>query len=341
MHLKVIQQFSEMEALAGEWNALLNSSASHVPFLRYEYIRTWWETLGGGEWPYGEMHVVTARDGNGSLVGIAPLFYTINKENRPALMLMGSIEISDYLDLIVRPEHLPVFVDAMMDHLAAHRSSPAWQSLDLYNLLDSSPTLVALRAAAEKRGWGYAEEPLQKCPAILLPDDWEVYLSGIDKKQRHEIRRKIRRAEQHEIPVNWYVVGEASALEAEMEEFMRLMAHDPEKERFLTPEMRAQLKATARSAFDEGWLQLAFIEVGGEKAAAYMNFDFDNQIWIYNSGFDPRFRELSVGWVLLGYLIRWAIENGRQAFDFMRGNEDYKYRFGAIDRRIMRAVIRC
>jgi CelD/BcsL family acetyltransferase involved in cellulose biosynthesis len=62
---------------------------------------------------------------------------------------------------------------------------------------------------------------------------------------------------------------------------------------------------------------------------------------VYNSGYDPNFREISPGWVLLAYLLKWANESGRQIFDFMRGNEDYKYRFGAIDRRVVRARISC
>jgi CelD/BcsL family acetyltransferase involved in cellulose biosynthesis len=65
-----------------------------------------------------------------------------------------------------------------------------------------------------------------------------------------------------------------------------------------------------------------------------------NHIWVYNSGLDFQFSELSLGWVLLGHLLEWAIENGRQCFDFMRGDEQYKYRFGAIDRQVMRAQVR-
>jgi CelD/BcsL family acetyltransferase involved in cellulose biosynthesis len=86
-------------------------------------------------------------------------------------------------------------------------------------------------------------------------------------------------------------------------------------------------------------LQLAFLTVGEVKAAAYLNFDFLNRIWVYNSGIDPRFSEHSPGWVLLGYLLKWANENNRFEFDFMRGNEDYKYRFGAIDRTVVRVHI--
>jgi len=76
------------------------------------------------------------------------------------------------------------------------------------------------------------------------------------------------------------------------------------------------------------------------KAAGYLNFDYGNHFWVYNSGLDYNFGYYSPGWVLLGYLLEWANVNKRQAFDFMRGDEDYKYRFGGVDRFVMRAQIR-
>jgi CelD/BcsL family acetyltransferase involved in cellulose biosynthesis len=234
MHLEALRTLEEIDEIADEWNHLLSVSASHVPFLRYEYLRAWWETRGGGEWPQGELYVVTARGEAGELVGIAPLFFTENLDGDPALMLLGSIEISDYLDVIARPEGLPTFLDALFNFLESP-AAPGWKALDWYNVLDASPTLPALKAAAQRCGWLYAEQRLQHCPYIPLPGDWEAYLAGIDKKQRHEVRRKMRRAETGPAPVRWYFVQDEAALEAEVEAFFDLMAQDAEKERFLTP----------------------------------------------------------------------------------------------------------
>jgi CelD/BcsL family acetyltransferase involved in cellulose biosynthesis len=338
MHLNIITNVDQFEALADEWNHLLNHSASHVPFLRHEYMRAWWSTLGGGEWSQGELCLVTARGEDGNLIGIAPLFSTRNREGESALMLMGSIEISDYLDFIYRPENLPAFVDALLPRLA-ESDLPAWQVLDLYNILDHSPTIKLLPAVAERLGWNYREERLQHCPYIPLPGDWETYLASIDKKQRHEIRRKIRRAESAEVPVRWYIVDDEAKLDAEIDAFLHLMGQDEEKQAFLTDLMRTQMRAVVNAAFRENWLQLAFLEIDGVKAAGYLNFDYGDHIWVYNSGLDYDFGYYSPGWVLLGYLLEWANVNKRQAFDFMRGDEDYKYRFGGVDRFVIRAQI--
>lgn len=336
MQLSLIRSSDELKALSTEWNELLACcSASHVPFLRNEYLCTWWKTLGGGEWQSGELFTVVARQEDGSLAGLAPLFITTNHSDEQALMLLGSIEISDFLDLIVSPDLVDQFVEELLLFLVAD-PAPRWEAVDLYNLLEDSPTLNALQKAAVKLAWSYEVTKLQPCPYIPLPGDWETYLAAIDKKQRHEIRRKMRRLEALPQPARWYIASDAQQLDAEISDLFQLMSSDPEKERFLTTAMRTQLRASMHVAFDAGWLQLAFMEIDGQKAAGYLNFDYAGHIWVYNSGFNPQYRELSPGWVLLSELLKWSNENKRLAFDFMRGGEDYKYRFGAVDRHVVR-----
>jgi CelD/BcsL family acetyltransferase involved in cellulose biosynthesis len=322
-----------------EWNLLLDETATHVPFMRHEYLRLWWETRGGGEWPAdSELMIVTAREG-GRLVGVAPLFFVPDWQGKPSLMLLGSIEISDYLDLMARPEDLPAFLDALLPFLC-RPGMPNWERIDLYNILDSSPSLAALNQAAERIGWKYRLEQLQHSPYIPLSGSWEAYLAGIDKKQRHEIRRKMRRAEEMDQPLHWYLVTDSSTVDAEIDDFMALMRMDEDKDRFLTPLMAEAFHKTVRCAFDEDCLHLAFLEIGGKKAAGYLSFDYLNRIWVYNSGINwKEYSAYSPGWVLLGYLLQWANDNKREAFDFMRGDEEYKYRFGAVDRFVMRAQL--
>ena len=335
MNFILHKTFSELDPT--EWNALLSESIGDVPFLRYEYLSAWWETRGGGEWEMAELALVSAREDD-RLVGIAPLFLT-EYDGKQALMLLGSIEISDYLDLIVRADDLSRFLSGLLDILASDLAL-AWSSLDWYNLPDDSPTLAALEAESAKRGWSCATEPFRPSLSVPLPGDFDTYLAGINKKQRHEIRRKMRRAEADERNVRWYIVEDESTLNAEIDAFLTLMANDHHKEEFLSEVMRAQMRTSVHAAFKAGWLQLAFMEADGQKIAGYLNFDYGNRIWVYNSGLDFNFGDLSPGWVLLGYLLKWANENGRSEFDFMRGDEDYKYRFGGLRRDVMRVKVK-
>jgi hypothetical protein len=115
--------------LAGEWNALLDRAATRVPFLRYEVQSLWWSSLGGGEWPSGELWLGTARDEHGVLQGLCPLFQPGGPHPDGRLHLIGSFEISDYLDLIVPTQRSPIW-----PALLSHQAEPSVTGLDLYNL---------------------------------------------------------------------------------------------------------------------------------------------------------------------------------------------------------------
>jgi CelD/BcsL family acetyltransferase involved in cellulose biosynthesis len=338
MKLQFIRDSQAFRSFADEWNSLLADSVSNLPFLRHEYLSTWWSTLGGGEWPQAELQVGVARDDRQKILGFAPLFRAPKPDGSSWLLLLGSIEISDYLDLIVPPSDLPSLVETLLQELAS--IPERWTLLDLYNLPETSPTIQAVSDAAAKRGWAVELQKLQPCPVITLNGGWEDYLSRLDKKQRHELRRKMRRAESAEEGVRWRIVQEQSEIVPATEALFELMSYDEEKRVFLTPSMKDHFRRLIDVAFRHHWLFLTLLEVGGKPAAVMLCFDFADALWVYNSGLNPGFSHLSPGWVLLGEVIRWATVNKRREVDFMRGREDYKYRLGGVDRFVMRLTIR-
>jgi CelD/BcsL family acetyltransferase involved in cellulose biosynthesis len=331
MPMEFIRDVESWDRIAPEWNELLARSAAGYPFLRREYLRAWWDHLGGGEWPAAELRVALWRE-SGALRGAAPLFRSA-RDGEPRWFLVGSTEISDYLDLLAAPEHLAAFCSQLLEALAEFPETE-FAALDLFNLHASSPTIPALEAETARRGWRLERRPLQVCPVVTLPASWEEYLAGLDKKTRHEIRRKLRRAEAGEEETGLVSRGAEAT-----EDFLRLMACDGEKAAFLTSAMREQFRAIANAAEQAGMLDLAFLETGGRKIAAYMLFQFRDRIWVYNSGMDPQFASNSPGWVLLALLIRRAIEKGCRAFDFMRGDEPYKFQWGGVSEPIVRLTI--
>jgi CelD/BcsL family acetyltransferase involved in cellulose biosynthesis len=331
MNYTLHKDFSQINAW--EWNDLLKESINDTPFSRYEYQSAWWQHRGGGEWKNAQLLLISAREGD-ALVGIAPLFLA-EYENQPTLLLNGSIEISDYLDLIVRKDDHAKFLTGLLDFLASTLPDN-WSALDWYNLPDISLTLAALKAESTARGWTHLEEIYRPTPRIALNGSFEDYLANIDKKQRHEIKRKMRRAAESDLNVRFVVVDKSADIEPELDTFFDLMVHDPNKANFLHPAMRVQMTAILRGAHEHGYLWLGFLEINGVKTAASLNFDYGNKLWGYNSGVSREHMELSPGWVLLGHTIQWCCENGRYEFDFMRGDEDYKYRFGGVNQYVMR-----
>jgi len=333
MEFKLHEDFSEIGPTT--WNALVEVSIADTPFSRYEYLSEWWMNLGGGEWKDARLVLISASE-NRQLIGIAPLFIS-EYDGRQALLLVGSIEISDYLDLIVREEDLPRFLTGLIDFLASSLTE-TWSAIDWYNLPDSSPTLAALKADSEKRGWNHHEEVYRPTPRIALTGTFDDYLMSLDKKQRHELRRKMRRASESG-RVRFHIIDKDADIEPELKAFFHLMVQEPNKALFLKDVMRDQMSNSIRAAHEYNYLWLAFLEIDGVKAAATLCFDYKNKLWGYNSGVSRDFMELSPGWVIMGYTMQWCCENGRYEFDFMRGDEDYKYRMGGVNKYVMRARV--
>ncbi len=275
---------------------------------------------------------------NNNLIGIAPLFTTNEIGGEAAFLFIGSVEVSDYLDILARPEDIGRFCEGLLEYLATDEATN-WKKLDLCNILDDSPSLPAFTTAAREIGWQVHEEILQHSPFITLQGDFENYLASIDKKQRHEIRRKQRRLETSGVPYRWYTTTEEEKIPGDIDAFLGLMAFDELKATFLAPLMRTHMENVIRCAFQADCLQMKFLEIDGVKVAGSLSFDYLNRLWLYNSGINPAYSEYSPGWIMLAELIRWACEHHYRELDFMRGNEDYKYRFGAHDRFVKRLQI--
>ncbi len=313
------------DALGSEWNALLQATQANTPFLTSEWQAAFWRTLGEGT-----LKVVEVRADDGKLVGIAPLFLS-NADGQRRLAFIGGVDPSDYLDFIVAYGQEIEVGAAILDALSAETD---WDRLELYNIPEASPTRMWLTQAASARGWRHVDERQVVSPVLSLPDSFEAYVAGLDKRERHELRRKLRRAQAIE-GLRWYVVDSefVTELEPEVDAFIDLMIRSrPDKADFMTPQMRQFFYEGVRAAHRGGWLQLAFLEVEGRKAATYLSFDYDRRLMIYNSGYDPdALSGFSPGIVLMARLIEQAIRQGKRIVDFMRGGEDYKYRLGAKD----------
>ncbi|MGD1994324.1 MAG: GNAT family N-acetyltransferase [Anaerolineae bacterium] len=321
------------DALADAWAALLKDSANDTLFLSPRYQRTWWQHLGKGD-----LVLLAARE-EGNLLGVAPLFATNAPDGKRVLQIVGCVEVSDYLDWVTARGREEAVLAALLDFLASPKAPP-WDRLDLCNIHLGSPTLDLLPQLVQEQGWDVETEVQEVCPVVNLPDTWEAYLDALDGKDRRELRRKLRRADAVD-GMEWYVVGPEQELEAEVDDFLELMAQStPEKAEFLTASRRAFFHTLAEVTLEAGWLQLSFVELRGKKLASYFNFVYNNRVLSYNSGLDWQTApKLGAGVVLTGRLIQRAIEEGRVAYDFMRGDEQYKYRFGGKDETVHRVVV--
>ena len=316
------------DELQPEWNALLQNSATDTPFSTFEWNKLWWEA-----YHPGDLWVLTFRDEDDeTLLGIAALFIATGDSGKREVHFIGCEDVTDYLDIIAHRDYLPQVYEALVQTLLENRDK--YNVLDLCNIPQGAATCSQFADMLRTNGYEVEVNVQEVCPVIYLPDTFDDYLQLLDKKQRKEVQRKLRQAEGLSDSINFYIVDDSHNLDDEIDNFLDLMAAShPEKAAFLEDEQHVQFfKTLVPAAYDAGWLQLNFLEVTGSPIAAYVNFDYNNRILVYNSGLNPdKAYRLGAGIILLAYNIQHAIEQEREVFDFLRGDEQYKYRMGGSD----------
>jgi CelD/BcsL family acetyltransferase involved in cellulose biosynthesis len=315
-----VSSTARFDALAPEWSNLLARCGCDTIFLTADWQRIWWTHVGEGE-----LALIQVRAGD-ELVGIAPLVRADGVWG-----FAGGVEVADFLDVIALEAHRVDVADAVLEFL--------WRQggrVELRNLRPDSLGATLLPGLAERRGLVPTLEREDVSPKVDLPVDWEAYLQQLSKKDRHELRRKLRRL-MSAGDVRYFVASDAATRAADVEDFLRLHRHSAdEKAAFMTQRMATFFRALVDEFVPRGWLRLYFLEIDGVRAAAVILFDYGGDFLLYNSGYDPAFAHLSAGLLLKAFCLRDAIAERRRIFDFLQGDEPYKYDLGAIDVPILR-----
>jgi CelD/BcsL family acetyltransferase involved in cellulose biosynthesis len=319
-------QREELGGLEAEWLGLLELSPEPLPFLHPLWQRVWLEEFQEDS----DLLLLSVREGGG-LVGVAPL---LRRNGR--LSLVGHYSICDYMDFVVTPELDRAFFGALLESLREQD----WDELDLRGLREASPTLSTLPALAEGLGFQVSRELEAVSPRLELPATWEEYLSRLSKKDRHELRRKLRRLAQYG-DVRLQVLTSPEETARGLEDLLRFMVESREdKARFMTEKMGQFFRHMVAELSKVGLVRLYALELDGQAVASILCFDLGGCIYLYNSGYDPAYSFLGVGLLSKALCLRDAIEQGRRCLDFLRGNESYKYDLGGKDQPIYRCQIR-
>jgi len=351
------------------WDALAARTPWATPFSGWAFQRAWWDAY--GENAHEETLVFVAADAppGADPVAIAPLMhrhevepsdaYTHTKMRHGAeveltpvpptatAVFFGASYHADYATILAAPADLPLVAEALTDYLAAPGERRPWDVVDLRRLRCGDPAADALAAALGAReiaeGWTLNVEREDVCPVVTLPADTDLdgYLSSLGKKERHEIRRKVRRAE----AVGAIHLQESPDPLVDLEAFI-----DLHQKRWgvdgLFPDTPggAQSRVLFRRLFElhgpDGLLRLVFLSVGGRRIAAGIHFETPDGYLYYNAGVDPAARDLSPGVLMVYAYVRHALLTGLTRLDLLRGNEPYKYEWGAVDEPIQRLLVR-
>ncbi len=313
-----IQEHS-FSSIRNEWDELVNKCNINNVFLCTSWQELWWDEFGEGD-----LRILSLSNEH-ELLGIAP-FHLVKSSVR----FLGDTDLFDYHDFIIVPGNELIFFQKIFEWL----NSQDVIEVILPSIPDKSTSLNFLSEISEKEGWKCIIKNEDVCPSIELPSNWDDYLSSLRKKDRHELRRKFRRLENFgssEI----VTLNDHNEISKNIDSFFYLMRESrSDKDMFLTTERENFFRNMAEKLSKEQLISLSLLYVESKIAAATICFDFKDTRFLYNSGFDHEYDNLSVGLLLKASCIQNAIETGFKYFDFLRGDEPYKYHLGGIDQEI-------
>jgi CelD/BcsL family acetyltransferase involved in cellulose biosynthesis len=318
MRLDAYTKADSLGSLADEWRGLLQTAIHNSIFATPEWAETWWRSFGDGR----ELCLLTLREGN-ELVGIVPLFIERDGQRR-LVRFLGGVDVTDYEDIIARPGTEGDVWQQALEYLDGHHLE-----LDLHNVPGQSATVAFFRQLSRDDRYVVAVQEEDVCPTIdPLPADWESYLEALPRKERHELRRKLRRL-MGDPDLDAQLCWQQPDLRKAMDDFVRLhRLSSPDKSEFMTPRMVGFFNGVAQMCREHGWLCLGFLTIDNTPVSAIMAFDYGDTFYLYNSGYDPAYDELSVGLLLKAQSIEHAIVLGKKRYDFLQGSERYKYDLG-------------
>ncbi len=333
-----VMRMSLSDALAcgpAAWDGLQARSASPSPFMTWAWHRAWADSASPDEAHTSE--VLALNGPGGSLEALLPVRLGRVRFRRvwgPALTwAIEDIGCPDELDV-------PGLPGADWPALATALDGLPWQVIILSNLTAGAPNAAQLTAALVGRGHAARRRPLWTCPQLDLPSSWEAYLATLSANRRQIVRRKERSLRGgHAVVVTDYGADRLD------EGWAHLMALHQQRWDGAgggafrdSRSARLQLQF-ARAMVERRQLWLTTLDLDGQPAAAWYGFASGDTVYFYQGGRDPRWEKESVGLVLMGIMIRRAIERGYRAFNFLRGDDAYKQQWTSSRRTTRETVV--
>lgn len=340
MHVTRFTTLDELTPYADDWDRLTGG----VPLRSWTWLSHWWRHYGSAseiDDRRVELAVLGVFDDAGSLAGVAPWYLERSAVHGRVLRPLGSGEVcSDYLSVLCHPVAEATVVETLVDYLVeqtrgAHRGSLRWDLLDLDNVDAEDRVVTALAHALSDAGCTVHCRPRVNCWRLELPTSWETYVASLSKNLRRDVRRLERelldtgRAKLHSA-VRLDELTAAMDILVDLHGRRRNMLGEAgcfDSDRFL-----GFYRDVAPDLLRHGQVQFDWLELDGRPVAAEFQLVGDGVLYFYQAGVDPAAMEHQPGKLINLMILRQAIERGYRAFDFLRGDEPYKARFGARPR---------
>ncbi|MCB0274466.1 MAG: GNAT family N-acetyltransferase [Calditrichaeota bacterium] len=329
--------------LRDHWTGLLANSNIASPFLTWEWMYTWWTVFNSPQ-DGKQLLILAAWDGE-KLVGLLPgyIAYQRHMGMRIAVFsFLGSeYESSDYLTVIQENPGDPRLPAQLFEFLFRQQQFP----IDLIlcaNILEDNPLLKTLENIASKTRSRFYNQHHRICPFVPVHGKWEDFLGNLSSNMRQQVKR--RRKKFFESTGNSFrLVENPAEVPEEMETLFRL-----HEKRFASKRVESKFNRDSRKVFhgqisrifqEQNILRLFELTHEKQVVASLYCFEFAGELFYFQAGLDPVWEPHSVGMVLMSKAIEYAHDRQLKRFDFMRGEETYKFRWTRHTRNMLLAYV--
>lgn len=338
INIKVVTESKELEALALVWDELTQKSDDSSIFLTYEWASTWWRHLGGAN----RLNILVFEKA-GEPVGIIPLMksrYAIGPFAFNILETIGAT--NDNRIGLISAESKEEVVAAFLSYIE--------------NELMKQPLIIRLRLVPDDSQFlrvlqekhllfsthlfiDYRITTL--APYVLLPQSWEAYFASLSRNRRKILRQATRRLEKvHNVEYSRF---SPDSIQTGLETLFALHVKRWQsvniRSQFSNPKMREFYRELSSRFLAKDWLHFSYLSVDGVIASVLHAFTYNGKFFGSTCARDLRYSENRVGHLHNMYSIRGAIAKQLREYDFLRGDEPYKFNWTDQFRRYVRVTI--
>jgi CelD/BcsL family acetyltransferase involved in cellulose biosynthesis len=312
--IEFLDSIEQARALESDWRELVARADGITPFQHPEWLLPWYEV-----WAPDRVRLIVVRDSSGRLIALVPGVLANDR-----LELAGG-GVSDYRAPILDRSSLDSAIDAVEAALAGTGLDVCFTDVPF-----DSPWVTA---AQRNRRWTIDRGSV--CPVVAIPGDPEQFrrtlMPGLRRNLKRYADRLIREAS-----ARFFTVAAAADVPPALDAMMVLHSKRWESQGasgvFADADVRRFHHATAPAMWRSGVLHLHMILAADAIVAVQYVMVQRGRTYSYIGGFDPEIGRYNPGTLLMAYAIDRAIAERCAEFDFLRGCESYKYRWGATDR---------
>ncbi len=264
-------------------------------------------------------------------------------------VFFGASYHADYATILADPADLPAVADAPSRPTSPSPDRGDWDVVDLRRLRCADPTGDGagrrVRRLEMPNGWTLNVEREDVCPVVTFPEG-----VGHGRLPRHARQEGAPRDPSQGPPGRGGRRGPPGRLApiplADLEAFIDLHQTRWGADGLFPPTRRWRRRAACCSPGCSSCsaptvrCALTFLWVGDRRIAAGIHFETADGLLYYNAGVDPDARDLSPGVLMVHAYVARALDRGIRRMDFLRGDESYKYEWGAVDEPIQRLLVR-